>query len=86
VKDQPEEACGIKTNDDEPLHRKKNFFDTPSPAGMKLTKLSLCGNNLYLTSLFPPRESLVSDILAGDRNIEKTGISKSFVYGVPQLP
>jgi hypothetical protein len=38
---------------------------------MSLTKLSLGGNNLYMTSLFPTRESLVSDILAGDGNIKK---------------
>jgi hypothetical protein len=38
---------------------------------MSLTRLSLGGNNLYMTSLFPPRESLVSDIPAGDGNIEK---------------
>jgi hypothetical protein len=38
---------------------------------MSLTKLSLGGNNLYMTSLFPPRESLVSDNPAGDGNIEK---------------
>jgi hypothetical protein len=50
----------------------------PSPAGMSLTKLSLGGNNLYMTSLFPPRESLVSDILAG----VGTETSKSFFYGV----
>ncbi len=43
---------------------------------MSLTKLSLGGNNLYMISLFPPRESLVSDILAGDRNIE------NLFYGV----
>jgi hypothetical protein len=29
---------------------------------MSLTKLSLGGNNLYMTSLFPARESLLSDI------------------------
>jgi len=34
----------------------------PSPAGMPLTKLSLARNNL----LFLDRESLVSDIPAGD--------------------
>ncbi len=50
------------------LHRKKNFSIFPCPAGMWL---SLGGNNLYMTSLFPPRESLVSDIPAGDGNIEK---------------
>ncbi len=38
---------------------------------MSLTKLSIGGNTLYMTSLFPPRKSLVSDILAGDGNIEK---------------
>jgi hypothetical protein len=49
---------------------KKSFSIFPSPAGMSLTKLSLGGNNLYMTSsLFPPRESLVSDIPAGDGNI-----------------
>jgi hypothetical protein len=41
---------------------------------MSLTKLSLGGNNLYMTSLFPPRESLVSDIPAGDGNIEKLSL------------
>jgi hypothetical protein len=38
---------------------------------MSHTKLSLGGNNLYMTSLFPPRESLVSDIPAGDGKTEK---------------
>jgi hypothetical protein len=38
---------------------------------MSLTKLSLGVNNLYMTSLFPPRESLVSGFPAGDGNIEK---------------
>jgi hypothetical protein len=39
---------------------------------MSLTKLSLVGIvYIYLTSSFPPRESLVSDIPAGDGNIEK---------------
>jgi hypothetical protein len=38
---------------------------------MSLANLSLGGNNLYMTSLFLPRESLVSDIPAGDGNIEK---------------
>jgi hypothetical protein len=38
---------------------------------MSLTKLSLGGNILYMTSLFPYRESFVSDIPAGDGNIEK---------------
>jgi hypothetical protein len=43
---------------------------------MSLTKLSLGGNNDVIYKLFPPRESLVSDIPAGDGNI------KSFFYGV----
>ena len=38
---------------------------------MSLTKLSLGGNNDVIYKLFPPRESLVSDIPAGDGNIEK---------------
>jgi hypothetical protein len=50
---------------------KKSFSIFPSPARISLTKLSLGGNNFYVTSLFPPRESLESDIPAGDGNIEK---------------
>jgi len=53
------------------IHCKKSFSIFPSPAGMSLTKLSLGGNNLYMTSLFPPRKSLVIDIPAGDGNIKK---------------
>ncbi len=52
-------------------HCKKSFSIFPSPAGMSLTKFSMGRNNLYMTSQFPPRESLVSDIPAEDRNIEK---------------
>ncbi len=52
------------------LHRKKRFSIFPSPAGMSLTNLFLGGNNLYMTSLVPPRLSLLSDIPAGDGNIE----------------
>ncbi len=44
------------------LHCKKRLAILPSPAGMSHTKLSLAGNYL----VFPPRESLVSDIPAGD--------------------
>ncbi len=47
---------------------------------MSLTKLSLGGNNLYMTSLLPPRESLVSDIPAGDGNIEKLFYGVVYVY------
>ncbi len=53
------------------VHRKKSFSIFPSPAGMSLSKLSLGRNNSYMTSLFPTRESLVSDILAGGGNIKK---------------
>ncbi len=38
---------------------------------MSFTKISLGGNNYIIYKLFPPRDSLVSDIPAGDRNIEK---------------
>jgi hypothetical protein len=41
------------------IHRKKRFTSFPSPAGMSLTKLPLGRNNSVMTSLFPPRESLV---------------------------
>ncbi len=36
---------------------------------MSLTKLTLGGNNDVIYKLFPPRESLVSDIPAGDGKI-----------------
>ncbi len=49
---------------------------------MSLTKLSLGGNNdIIYKELFPPRESLVSDIPAGDGNIEKVFFA---VYPLPQ--
>ncbi len=38
---------------------------------MSLTKLSMGGNNDVIYKLFPRSESLVSDIPAGDGNIEK---------------
>jgi hypothetical protein len=38
---------------------------------MSLTTLSLGVNNNVIYKLFPPGESLVSDIPAGDGNIEK---------------
>ncbi len=53
------------------LHCKKGFPIFPSPAGMSLTKLSLDGNYDVIYKLFLHRESLVSDIPAGDGNIEK---------------
>jgi hypothetical protein len=45
------------------------FVIFPSTAGMSLTKLSLGGNNYVIYELFPARESLVRDILAGDGKI-----------------
>jgi hypothetical protein len=53
------------------VHCKKSFLILPSPAGMSITKLFLGGNNDVINKLFPPRKSLVSDIPAGDGNIEK---------------
>jgi hypothetical protein len=50
---------------------KKAFRYSRPPSGMSLSKLSLGGNNYDIYKLFPPRESLVSDIPAGDWNIEK---------------
>jgi hypothetical protein len=60
------------------VHSKKSFSIFPSPAQQDVTyqSLPIAGNNLYMTSLFPPCENLVSDILLG------MGISKSFFYGV----
>ncbi len=46
---------------------------------MSLTKLSLGGIIYNRTSVFPPRESLVSDIPAEEGNIEK------LFYGVPSM-
>jgi hypothetical protein len=51
------------------LHRKKSFLIFPSPAAMSLTKLSLGGNYDVIYKSFLPRDSLVSDIPAGDGNI-----------------
>ncbi len=48
------------------IHLKKRFTSFPSPAGMSLTKLPLGRNNSVMTSLFPPRESLVVTSAAGD--------------------
>ncbi len=61
------------------LHRKKRFTSFPSPAGMSLTKLPLGRNNSVMTSLFPPRESLVVTSRLG------TGNSRTFFYGVDPL-
>ncbi len=58
------------------LHRKKRFTSFPSPAGMSLTELPLGRNNSVMTSLFPPRESLVVTSRLGPGN------SRNFFYGV----
>jgi hypothetical protein len=55
------------------IHCKKSLATFPSPAGMSLTKLSLgviLQNSPWvgIIKLFQPRESLVSDIPAGDEN------------------
>jgi hypothetical protein len=61
------------------IHRKKRFTSFPSPAGMSLTKLPLGRNNSVMTSLFPPRESLVVTSRLG------TGNSRTFFYGVTKI-
>ncbi len=48
------------------VHRKKKDREFPVPSRDVTTKLSLGGNNDVITELFLPRESLVSDIPAGD--------------------
>ncbi len=53
------------------LHCKKSFSIFLSSAGMSLTKLSLGGNYDVIYKLFLPMENVVSDIPAGDGNIEK---------------
>jgi hypothetical protein len=58
------------------IHRKKRFTSFPSPAGMSLTTLPLGRNISVMTSLFPPRESLVVTSRLG------TGNSRSFFYDV----
>jgi hypothetical protein len=60
---------------DRSSHRKKRFTSFPSPAGMSLTKIPLSRNNSVMTSLFPPRESLVVTSRLG------TGNSRTFFYG-----
>ncbi len=45
---------------------KKTVREFPVPSRDVTTKLSLGGNNDVITELFLPRESLVSDIPAGD--------------------
>jgi hypothetical protein len=49
------------------MHLQKKVNDILVPAGMSLTKLSLAAPGII--KLFPARESLASDILAGDRKM-----------------
>jgi hypothetical protein len=58
------------------IQRKKRFTSFPSPAGMSLTKLPMGRNNSVMTSLFPPRKSLVVTSRLG------MGNSRTFFYGV----
>jgi hypothetical protein len=58
------------------VHHKKRFTSFPFPAGMSLTKLRLGRNDLVMTSLFPPSESLVVASRLG------TGNSRTFFYSV----
>ncbi len=50
-------------------HRKKRFTSFPSTAGMSLTKLPLGRKYSVMTSLFPPRESLVVTSRLGTGNL-----------------
>ncbi len=63
------------------IHRKISFSIFLSPPGMSLTKLSLVGNYDVIYKLFLPRESLISDIPAGDGNIDKLfyGVVSSYM-------
>ncbi len=62
------------------LHRKKSFSIFQSPAWMSFTKVSLGGNYDVINKLFLPREILVSDIPAGDGNIEKLFYVVSYTH------
>ncbi len=62
----------LRGSEDPRPHHKKRFTSFPSPAGMSLTKLPLGRNNSVMTSLFPPRESLLVTSRLG------TGNSKSY--------
>jgi hypothetical protein len=58
----------MTTNSSRILHCKKRLAILPSPARMSLTKLSLAPG---IIKFFPARDSLVSDIPAGDGKIAK---------------
>jgi hypothetical protein len=61
------------------IHRKKKVREFPVPRRDVTTKISMGGNNDVITELFLPRESLVSDIPAGD------GKLVNLFYGVEFL-
>ncbi len=54
--------------------KKLSIFPSSRDVTLTLTKLSLGAKNIYMTSLFPPRESLISNIPAGDGNIENLSL------------
>jgi hypothetical protein len=54
----------------------KKVHEFPVSTGMSITKLPLDRNNSVMTSLFPPRESLVGTSRLGKGN------SRTFFYGV----
>ncbi len=62
------------------MHRKKRFTSFPSPAGMSLTKLPLGRNNSVMTSLFPPRESLVGTSRLGTGNSRTFFLRCDYMY------
>jgi hypothetical protein len=56
----------------------KKFFDIPVPSQDVTYQTLPGGNNDVIYKSFPPRESLVSDIPAGDGNIKKLFYSVSY--------
>ena len=71
----------------QPYTVKKSFSIFPSPAGMSHTKLSMGGKYDVIYKLFLLRESLVSDIPAGDGNNDKLfyGDLRGHILSVPTL-
>jgi hypothetical protein len=61
------------------LHRKKKVRKFTVPSRHVTTKLSLGGNNDFITELFLPRGSLVSDIPAGDGKLVNLFLRCTFV-------
>jgi hypothetical protein len=67
--------------DSRSIHRNKRFTSFQSPAGMSLTKLPMGRTNSVMTSLFPPRESLVVTSRLGTGN-SRTFFLRSTVFNV----